>query len=182
MAELTNKLITYAYLRGEVDIPQNIPPEEFDFKINRAQERLRMLMGDAFYQDFVSSYKASSKNNPLTGAYEALYDPYIKQFVAHQAFVYWTMEANLKPTRSGYRVHEEENSTAATDTQMSVLLKDRKQNAEYYAQLLVDFLNAHAYDYGLYNRGCNAKTGNAFHISAVKRKHDHNCNCRRCHR
>lgn len=180
MAELTDKLITFAYMRGEVDIPQNIPKDELDFKISRAQERLRMLMGDGFYQDFLTTYKASTKNNPLTGAYASLYDPYIKQFIAHQAYVYWTLEANTKPTRSGIRVHSEENSEAASDAQMSVLLKDRKQDAEYYARLLTDYMDNHASDFPLYNSKCGRSTGNAFHISAVRRKHGHDCNCRKC--
>lgn len=180
MAELEDKLITFAYLKQEIDVPQNVEKDEFDRKIYRAQERLRLLMGDEFYQHFLSVYKATNKSNPLTGVYASLYDPYIKQFVAHQTFVYWTLEANLKPTRSGIRVHTEDNSEAASDTQMSVLLKDRKQEAEYYAQLLVDFMDNHAADYPLYNRKCVTSKGNAFHISAVRKRHGHNCNCKRC--
>lgn len=180
MAELTDKLITFAYMRGEVDLPQNLPQEEFDGKITRAQERLRMLMGDGFYQDFLTTYKASNKNNPLTGAYASLYDPYIKQFIAHQAYVFWTLEANFKPTRSGIRVHTEDNSEAASDVQMSMLLKDRKQSAEYYAKLLTDFMDFHHTDYPLYRVNCIRSTGNAFHISAVRRQHGHDCKCRSC--
>lgn len=179
MAEL-NKLITFAYMRGEVDLPQNIPTEEFDGKIKRAQERLRMLMGDGFYQNFLSAYNASTKQSPLSSVYASLYDPYIKQFIAHQAYVYWTLEANTKPTRSGIRVHSEDNSEAASDAQMSVLLKDRKQNAEYYANLLVDYMDNHASDLPLYESKCRTRTTNSFHISAVRRKHDHHCNCRKC--
>lgn len=180
MAELTDRLITFAYLRDELDLPQNIPSDEFDGKIKKAQERLRLLMGDGFYQDFIAVYQASTKNNPLTGAYASLYNPYMKQFVAHQTYVYWTLETNFKPTRSGIRVHSEENSEAASDAQMSMLLKDRKQTAEYYARLLTDFMDNHAEDYPLYNRNCQRSTGNAFHISAVRRKHGHDCNCRKC--
>lgn len=180
MAELTDKMITFAYMRGEVDLPQNLPQEEFDGKIYKAQQRLRMLMGDAFYQDFLTTYKATTKNSPLTGIYSTLYDPYIKQFIAHQAFVYWTLEANTKPTRTGIRVFSEDNSEAATDAQMSVLLKDRKQSAEYYAQLLIDYMDNHASDLPLYQTNCKRSTGNAFHISAVRRKHGHDCHCRKC--
>jgi hypothetical protein len=178
MAQLTDKMITFAYLRKEIDIPQNIPDEELDHKVYRAQERLRMLMGDEFYQDFLAKYKAG----PFSATYQALYDPFIKQFIAWQACQYWTLEANFKPTRSGFRVHTEANSVATTDSQLSIILKDRKQQAEYYTHLLVDFLNNHASDYPLYNQKCNDKlTGNSFHISAVKnRRHDHDCRCNRC--
>jgi hypothetical protein len=181
MAEQDEKLITFAYLRQEIDVPQNIPDTDFDRKIKRAQERLRMIMGDSFYQDFVTQYKASTKQSPMSDPYQRLYDPYIKQFVAHQTFVHWTLEANFKPTRSGIRVHTEDNSDAASDAQMSVLLKDRKQEAEYYAQLLMDFLNENHSDYALYNFRCSTRKSNPMHISAIRR-HDHKCTCRKCRR
>ena|SRR5688500_16641623 len=176
MAELVDKLINFAYLKKEVDVPQNIDSQEFDHKIYRAQERLRMLMGDEFYQDFLSHYKA----NTFSSAYESLYKPYVKQFVAWQAFTYWTVEANFKPTRSGYRVHSEENSTPVTTEDMTILIKDRKQQTEYYAKLLVDYMKNHAADLPLYDNGCRNLTGNSFHISAVKNKHEHNCRCHGC--
>lgn len=178
MAQLTDKLINFAYLKKEVDIPQNIPDDELDHKIYRAQERLRMLMGDEFYQDFLTNYK----NSTFSAAYNALYNPFVRQFIAWQANQYWTLEANFKPTRSGFRIHSEENSVAANEEQLSILLKDRKQQAEYYTHLLVDFLNGNSTSYPLYRKNCGNKlTGNSFHISAVKNKsHGHDCGCGRC--
>lgn len=172
------KLITFAYLKEEVDIPQNIPDEELDHKIYEAQETMRMLIGDEFYQD----YSIKFTNKKLSSAYTTLL-PYIKQYVAWQANEYWTIKANFKPTRSGFRVHTEENSVVATDIQMATLIKDAKQKAQYYKMLLVDYLNGHAVDYPLYVGNCkNNLTGNTFHISAVSNKcrSTHNCRCRSC--
>lgn len=175
MAKL-NKLITYAYMKEEVDIPQNIPDEELEHKIYRAQEMLRMVMCDEFYQSFLTAYLAG----PLTGAYSTLY-PYIKQFVAWQAHEYYAIRANFKPTRSGYRVHREDNSDPTTDTQQSMIIKDAKQQAQYYKKLLIDFIEGNPTNYPLYCGDCNGNTsGNSFHISAVKNKHKEDCNCRRC--
>lgn len=178
MAQLTDKLITFAYLKQEVDIPQSIPDAELDHKVYRAQERLRMLMGDEFYQDFRTKYKA----NTFTAAYTTLYNPYVKQFIAWQACVYWTVEANFKPSRSGFRVYTEENSSVVTDVQLSIIIKDRKQQAEYYVKQIVDFMENHSEDYPLYANKCGSNvTGNSFHISAVKnRQHDYGCTCGRC--
>lgn len=177
MAELTDKLITFAYLKGEVDIPQNVEDITLDHKIYTAQETLRMLMGDEFYQDFKNWYKNGGTNT----AYTSLYNPYIKQYVAWQANEYWTIKANFNPTRSGFRVHTEANSVVASDIQMSTIIKDAKQKAQYYKMLLVDYLNDHASDYPLYSRNCgNSLTGNTFHISAVKKNHHHKCKCHRC--
>ena len=175
MAKL-NKLITYAYLREEVDIPQNIDEQELEHPIYRAQEMLRMLMCDEFYQAFLAAYLAGT----LTGVYATLY-PYVKQFVAWQSYEYWIIKANFKPTRSGFRVHSEENSVVATDVQMATLIKDAKQQAQYYKKLMVDFIEGNPTNYPLYCGDCRGNnTGNSFHISAVKNKHKDGCNCRRC--
>lgn len=166
MAKL-DKLITYAYLREQVDISQNIPDEELEHPIFRGQEMVRMLMGDEFYQDFLTNYR----NNTLSTAYLALY-PYIKQFVAWQSYQFWSVKANFKPTRSGFRVHTEANSQPASDAQLAIIIKDAKLQAEYYKTLMVDFLKGHASDYPLYYDSCGTNlSGNSFHISAVKKKH-----------
>jgi hypothetical protein len=180
MAKL-DKLITFAYLKDEVDIPQNIPDAELDNKIYLAQETLRMLMGETFYQNFLTNYKASTLSDP----YNVLL-PYMKQYIAWQAYEYWTVTANFKPTRSGFRVHKEDNSDAASDTQMAILIKDAKQRAQYYKTLFVEFLYSNRANYALYNQNCGQNlTGNSFHVSAVKNKdrdsfHPRNCRCRSC--
>lgn len=163
MAKL-DKLITYAYLCEECDLPTNIPNEEFDSKIHRSQETLRMLIGYAFYQDFLTNYKS----NTLSAVYLTL-QPYINQFVAWQTNEFWFIKANYKATRSGIRVHTEENSTVASDPAMATLIRDAKQQSQFYKNILVDFLGNHRADYPLYTACChNGKTGNSFKISAVR--------------
>lgn len=181
MAKL-DKLITYAFLRDQVDISQNIPDDELEHPIFRGQEMVRMLMGDEFYQDFLTHYKA----NTLSTVYLTLY-PYIKQFVAWQAYQFWSVKANFKATRSGWRVHSEANSVATSDAQLAIIIKDAKLQAEYYKTLMVDFLKGHASDYRLYQNSCGGDlTGNSFHISAVKKKscdhesYSHRRGCKSC--
>src|ERR1041385_6297731 len=171
-----DKLIDYAYMKEEVDIPQNIENKDLEHKIYRAQEMLRMLMGDEFYQDFLTNYKA----NTFSAAYTTLY-PYVQKFVAWQAFEFYVVKANFNPTRSGFRVHSEENSVAASDAQMAILIKDAKQQAQYYKVQLLDFLKGRYSDYSLYSYSCGTNlSGNTFHISAVKKSHKGNCKCNRC--
>lgn len=162
-----NKLITYAYFLDEVDLPDNLPDSELEHCVIRAQEMLRMIMSDEFYQDYLTHYNA----NTFSPAYTSLY-LYVKQFVAWQAYQFWTVKANLKPTRSGIRVHTEANSNPASDVQLAIVIKDAKNQAEYYKQLLVSFLKGHSADYRLYTCGCGTNlTGNSFQITAVKNKH-----------
>lgn len=164
----SDKLITYAYLREEVGLPQNIPDEELEYAIYKSQETLRMLLCDEFYRDLLSNYKADT----MSDAYNALYNPYIKQYVAWQAYVEWIFEANFKKTRSGIRVHVEPNSTAASDLQVGTILKKYKYDAQYYKNLMMDYLKGHSADYLLYcSCGSPELTGNSFQISAVRNKH-----------
>jgi hypothetical protein len=168
MAKLKiDKLITYAYMREECDLPDTVRDEMLEHKIYRAQEMLRMLMGDEFYQDYLVKFKAETFNT----AEETLFS-YVKQFVAWQAYQFWVLKANFMTHASGFRVHSEPNSVAATDVQMAVLIKDAKYQADYYKKLMVDYLNAHCSDYPLYDCTCGKDlSGNGFHISAVKNKH-----------
>jgi hypothetical protein len=163
-----DKLITYAYLREECDLPMNLDDSELEKHIYSAQEMLRGDIGDGFYQDFLTNYRA----NTLSSAYTSLYSPYIKQFIAWKAAEYWTVKANFKVTRAGFRVHNEENSDTATDLQMAEIIKDAKYKASYYKNLLIGYLDNHSTDYALYD-SCGTKKSNGFGISVVKRKPDH---------
>jgi hypothetical protein len=180
MAKL-DKLVTYAYVKDEVDLPTNIPDQEFDKPITRAQEVLRMLIGEDFYQDFQTNFQA----NTLSSAYTTLF-PYIKQFLAWDANEKWTLKANFKPTRSGFRVHSEDNSTVASDAAMAAIYRDAKAQSQFYKNILIAFLDSHSGDYPLYGQGChNPNTGNSFKISAVKNVNrqpdlygrNHGCKC-----
>jgi hypothetical protein len=165
MAKL-DKLIDYAMMREIVDLPQNIEDAKLEHPIIRAQEMARMHMCDEFYQDYLSNFNA----NTLSAAYSALL-PYLEKFIAWQAYAFYTLKANFAPTRSGFRVHSEANSVAASDIQMGMIIKDAKLQAEYYKTLMVDYIKGHIDSYPLYCNNCDSKIGgNSFHISAVKNK------------
>ncbi len=175
MAKL-DKLIDYPYFKEEVDIPQTIDDAAIEKKIYKAQETLRMLMGDEFYQDYKANYIADT----ITGAYLSL-QPYIDQYIAHQAYEFYTIQANFSPTRAGFRVHTEDNSVVASDVQMATIIKDAKERAQYYKRLLVDHMDKYSANYPLYNVNCSTgNIGNTFHITAVTKKHGHNCGCKTC--
>lgn len=166
MAKLI-KLINYAYVKDQCDLPENLEDKEFNRYVYRAQEVLRMVMGDDFYQDYKTNFEAGT----LSAVYTSLQD-YIDQYLAWQVHEYWVPFANLKKTRAGFRVHTEANSQAATDVQMAGVIKDAKYQSQYYKELLIGFLKNHSEDYPLYENCCGKNVkGNAFHVSAVKNKH-----------
>ncbi len=170
------KLINYQYLRLEVDISQNVPDKELDNPIKRAQEMLEMLIGSGLYDEIISEFP-----NSFSAANTTLF-PYVKKFLAWQAYQFWIPKANFKDTRSGFRVMREDNSDAATEKDMATLIRDIKMWAQTQKEKLVQFLEDNCTTYPLYDCECGNKkrTGTGFHITSVGKKHPSWCECNDC--
>lgn len=169
------KLINYQYVENETDISKNVPETELDNPIKRAQEMLEMVIGETLYNELVSEYPNYSASNTTLIAY-------VKPFLAWQAYQFWLPKANFKSHASGLRVHEEDNSRAATDAEMATLIRDAKMWAQTKKEKLVSFLDNNCTAYPLYSCGnCGGvrKTGTGFHITAVG-KHKKGCTCDMC--
>ena len=162
-----SKLITYAFLRAECDISSNIEDKVLDNPIKQAQETLRMILSEAFYAQIVSQFDAKT----LSAANTALITPYLKQYIAWQAYEFWLVKANFNATRSGIRVHTDESSTIASSEDMATLLRDAKQKSAFYKGLMMTFLNNNASNYALYTTSCQSNTfGTGMHITSISKK------------
>lgn len=166
------KLINYQYLRNEVDISQNVPDSELDTPIRRAQEMLAMVIGDALFNEL------DGQHPNYIGSNDALY-PYVKKFLAWQAYQFWLPKANLKTHQSGVRVHREDNSDPASDEQMATLIRDAKMWSQTQKEKLIQYLEDNYQSFPLYDARCNnnRRTGTGFHITSVGGKHKHGCGC-----
>jgi hypothetical protein len=164
------KLITYAYLRTECDISQNIEDKNLDNPIKRAQDQLKFLIGKGFYAELLSE----NDSNSLTTDNSAFFDPYVKQFLAWQAYAYWLPKANNYTTKIGVRIFKEDNSDPATDKSMGELIRDAKEAVNQYQGLMLSFLKAEqSEDSSKYpNYTANYKSGSSggFHITAISKK------------
>lgn len=169
------KLINYQYLRTETDISQHVPDVELDSPIKRAQEMLSMIIGEDLFQEL------EGQHPNYTGANVA-FIPYVKKFLAWQAYQFWLPKANFKSHNSGMRVHREDNSDPATDAQMATLIKDAKMWCQTKKEQMVQYLEDHASDFPLYDAHCNTnkRTGTGFHITAIGTKHGKHCGCDHC--
>jgi len=169
------KLINYQYVKLESDISQNVPESELDNPIKRSQEMLEMVIGQGLVDELISQ-----NPNSLTPANTTLMT-YVKPFLAWQAYQFWLPKANFKTHASGLRVHEEDNSRAATEGEMANLIRDAKMWAQTKKEKLVQFLNDNYGSYPLYAYYCNSnkRTGTGFHITAVG-KHKAGCSCDIC--
>lgn len=168
------KLINYQYLRNEVDISQNVKDPELDNPIKRSEDMLSMLIGEDLYNELVS------QNPTFTGANVTLF-PYVKKFLAWQAYQFWLPKANFKTHNSGLRVHEEENSRAANAVEMAELIRDAKMWCQTHKERLVQYLEDNCTSYPLYECECGStkRTGTGFHITSVG-SHPVGCGCNTC--
>ena len=133
------KLITYAYLKGETDISDNIEVAELDNCIKWAQDRLKFLLGTLFYNELYTQGTTSPTTYSTNNS--ALYDPYIKQFMAWQAYEFYvSMQAQSYSSRSGYRVHSEENSEPASDNMMNTRVKIAKEQVQFYKGVMINYI------------------------------------------
>ena len=172
------KLINYQYLRNECDVSQNVPDKELDNPIKRAQEMLEMIIGDEFYAEIEMQFNTTPQSFSETNTTLL---PYVKKFLAWQAYQFWIPKANFKDTRAGFRILREDNSDAASEKDMATLIRDVKMWAQTQKEKMTSFLDEHHEDYPLWGYKCgpNKRTGTGFHITSVGR-HDHGCKCNSC--
>ena len=164
-----NKLITYAYFREETDVSQNVDDKVLDNPIKRAQSTLKFLLGTAFYNEIETQFLAGT----LTTANDALFDPYIKKFLAWQAYEHYATRANIYESRTGFRQFRDDNSDIASPDIMANIIREAKQWTQFYKGEMLTFIKQEqridTSKYPLY-RDCGDKVGTGFHITSIRKK------------
>lgn len=154
-------------MRSECDISSNIEDKVLDNPIKQAQETLRMILSEAFYAQIISQFDTKT----LSAVNAALFTPYLKQYIAWQAYEFWLVKANLNETRSGIRIHTDESSQIAPPEDMATLLRYAKQKSAFYKGLMMTFLNKNSSNYSLYTVSCKSETfGTGMHITSISKK------------
>lgn len=163
------KIITYAYFRSETDVSENVDDKTIDNPIKRAHEQLKFILGKAFYEQIVAQFVASSFSTDN----DALYDPYIKKFLAWQAYEFYAIRANVYESRTGFRTFREDNSEVVSESTMANIINEAKHWTQYYKGEMLTFIKQQrridSSKYPLYD-DCHNKMGTGFNITAVKKK------------
>ena len=163
------KLITFSYLRKETGISPEIEDAVLDNPIKWAQDRLRFVLGRDFYDELYSQGTTTPTAYSTDNA--ALFDPYIKQFLAWQAYELYITKANSYETRTGVRVFKEENSDPVGDQEMNARIQLAKQTAQMYKGEMVGYIiqqQTGTTKYPLYT--CQGQNfGSGFGISSVSK-------------
>lgn len=161
------KLISTQYFRKETDVSQAVDDVKLDNPIKWAESQLKFYLGTDFYDEIVDQYPDS-----LTDDNTALYDPYIMQFLAWQAYEYYVVKANFSESRTGFRVHLEENSQIAGDKQMGELIRMAKQQAQFFKGEMISYIvkqkNLDSTKYPLFTVKCDTdQYGSGTHITKI---------------
>lgn len=162
-------LLTLSYLNTACFLSLNENDTKYNMCLEEAEEDLKDILGVEFYDQIVSQYPGSfSADN------SALYDPYIKKFLAWQTYFIYLKFANVHATPTGIRTFNDENSSIASDIQMYSLEKNVKARADKYKFSIINFLKESQTNddskYPLWEESC--KEIMSFAITAVDKKSD----------
>lgn len=163
-----SKIITYQYVRMETDISQNVETAMLDNPIKWAQDQLEFLLGRELFDEIYA--QAITNPTSFSAVNSALFDPYIKQFLAWTAYHDYICKANSYETRTGVRVFKEENSDPASDGMMNTRIKLAAQKVEFYKGRMISYIleQQNSGSFTTY-KDCGKKLGSGFGITGVSR-------------
>lgn len=165
-----SRLIPLSYLNEACFLSLNNDTKKFDMVLKMAQEDLKSVLSTEFYSEIVSQYP-----NSLTTDNDTLYEGYIKDFLAWQAYAYYLKFANVNDTPTGIRQFTDDNSSIASDVKMYSLEKNVVQRANEYKGRMISFLKLEqskdSTKYPLWTDRCDSY-GLSFAITAIDGKTD----------
>lgn len=131
-------LLEISYLTEALMLSKNIDERKFKMALKIAQESLLATLGPEFYEQLVTQYST----NPVSFSADnlALYENYVKDFLAWQTYVEFISFSQLDSTPTGFRQHVDDNSTIADDIKFFSLSKNVRIQADNYKNKMINYL------------------------------------------
>ena len=165
-------LIPLSYLNEACFLSLNINEKKFKMVLKLAQESLRDILGAEFYEQIETQYAASGDTFSTENA--ALYEGYIKDFLAWQTYLFHLKFSQSDSTPTGEREFSDENSTVLADVKLFAKEKNISAQANHYRYKMINFIKLEqskdATKYTLYNDTCKEEV--SWGISSVSGKSD----------
>lgn len=162
-------LIPIAYLNEECFLSLNTDDKKYAPNLEEAQEDLRDILKPEFYSQIETQYNTDT----LTSDNDALYEGYIKKYLAWQTYFYYLGFSNIEATPTGIREFSDANSSVVTDIKMYSLEKNVRRRAIKYKYAIINFLKESQTNdsskYPLWTAPCEEQM--SFAITSVS-KHD----------
>jgi len=163
-------LIPIAYLNEACFLSLNTDDKKYQMCLKISQDTLEEILGTEFYNEIETQYD----NDNLTADNDALYDPFIKDYVAWLTYLNYLKFANADNTPTGVREFSDENSSIVNDVKMYGIEKNVRGMVDFYKGKMLNFLKLEQYKdgskYPLYKESC--KTDFGFAITSIDKKSD----------
>lgn len=163
-----NNLIPIAYLNEVCFLSLNTDDKKYKAALDEAQDDLTEILGAQFYNEIEDQYI----NNTLTTDNDALYDDYIKKYLAWQTYLNYIGFANNDSTPTGIRKFNDENSELLTGVEMYALEKKINGKVQKYKGKMINFLRLSqeidSTKYPLYHHKCKEEF--SFGITSITKK------------
>lgn len=163
-------LIPLSYLNEACFLSLNVDDKKYQMVLKIAQDTLKSVLGEEFYEQIESQYEA----NTLTAPNETLYENHIKDYLAWQTYFYYLKFANLDSTPTGLREFSDENSSILSDVKMYGVEKNVMEFVNRYKYSIINFLKLEqerdSTAYPLFDSKCDY--GFNFGITSVDKKSD----------
>jgi hypothetical protein len=165
-------LIPLSYLNEACFLSINIDEKKFKMVLKIAQEELRDVLGAEFYSEIETQYAPSG--DTLTSDNSALYEGYIKDFLAWQTYYEYTRFSQFDSTATGLREHSDDNSSIISDIKLHSAEKNILRQSNRYRYNMINFLKLEqdkdSTKYPLYKGKCSDEF--SFAISSIERDSD----------
>jgi hypothetical protein len=163
-------LIPQPYLNEACFLSLNVDNKKYSMVLKLAQEDLEDVLGVTFYAEIETQYNTQE----LTDDNDALYEDYIKDYLAWRTYFHFLKFANLDQTPTGIREFTDDNSTVASDIKMYSLEKNVKARADNYKFRLINFIKLEqsrdSTKYPYFTESCREEM--SFGITAVDKSSD----------
>lgn len=168
---MTN-LIPIAYIHEVCMLSQNIDPKKIQITYEMAQDEFKAVIGGEFYDQLIT--QVSTTPTTFSADNQALYDPYIKKYLAWQTYFYFLKFANSDSTPTGVRKFNDENSSLLSDIEMYSKEKNVLEILNKYKGDMITFLKLEqskdTTKYPLYESSCVEVM--SFSITAIDKNSD----------
>lgn len=178
MSRVTKLLMPLSYINEACFLSTNIDEKKIKPALAEAQMDLRAILGAEFYSEIETQY--APVNDTFSTANAALYEDYIKDYLAWTSYFYSLGLSQTESTPTGERSFKDDNSDLASDIQLFSKEKNIKRLAFKFKSAMIDYLklNQHNYAMGVAGYYAFAKwsekcsTEFQFGISAIGREKD----------
>lgn len=162
-------ILNLDYLNTACFLSLNTDDKKYNMVLYMAQQELEQILGREFYEEIESEYPSSFSADNL-----ALYNNYIKDYLAWQTYFYYLKFGNAEATPTGIREFNDENSSVLSDVKLYSFEKNVRETATRYKNRMVNYLKEQQIrdttKFPLYEDSC--KESFSFAISAIDKRSD----------